>query len=90
MITKAITSARSADDALPPVWRTTPLDSDECRQRIAMLGRRITGYIDFMCQTTGPEIASAEAREKAVAAFYEKLLFVERQLARIHDAFRLV
>jgi hypothetical protein len=73
-----------------PVWHTPPLDADERLKRIAALGERIAGYVAFMCQSSGAESSSAEAKDKALALFYEKLSLVERQLARIHDAFQLV
>ncbi len=76
------------DNPMVAVWQTTPPDSAELLRRIAALGQRITAYVEFMGQTTNNG-ASAESKDKALAAFYEKLLVVERQLARIHDAFRL-
>ena len=46
-------------------------------------------YIQFMCQVGSLNGTSAEAKERAVAAFYEQMLVVERQLGRIHEDLRL-
>jgi hypothetical protein len=92
----AKTTTRSAplpytgDNPLALVWQTVPLDTDERRLRIAALGERITKYVEFMCAAANSESSSLEAKDKATAHFYEHLLLVERQLARIYDAFRLV
>lgn len=93
MIAKAIPRTKSNNGksrALPPVWQTPPLDADECCERIASLGQRIAGYIAYMSQANQPRAGSIEECGKAMASFYQSLVQVERQLARIHDEFRLV
>ena len=42
-----------------------------------------------MCHAGTLDGTSAEAKERAVTAFYERLLVVERQLGRIQDDLRL-
>jgi hypothetical protein len=79
-----------ANDALVSVWQNKPLDTQERLQRIAALGQRISSYVQFMCEIASAHNASDEAKEKVIAAFYDKLQSVERQLCRIHDEFRLV
>jgi hypothetical protein len=66
-----------------------PLTMEERLHRIEAMGRRIDDYIKFMCGIVGPTGTSAEAKERAVAAFHEQLVVVESQLARIHDELRL-
>jgi hypothetical protein len=56
---------------------------------IEAVGRRIAGHVEFMCQVGTLQGSSAEAKEQAVAAFYERILIVERQLARIQEELRL-
>ena len=68
----------------PPPWTL-----EERLRRIRDLGQRINGYVEFMCQVGGLAGSSAEAKERAVTAFYERLLVVEGQLGRIHDDLRL-
>src|SRR5882672_10746008 len=66
-----------------------PRTLEERVQRIETLGQRIDGYIRFMCAVGSLTGTSAEAKERAVTAFYEQMLVVERQLARIQEALRL-
>jgi hypothetical protein len=56
---------------------------------IEAMGQRIDGYIRFMCEVGNLNNASIEAKERAVKAFYERMLVVEKQLGRIHDELRL-
>ena len=90
MSVSASTTAAKADVPLTPVWLTLPQDTAERRQRIAALGQQIMSYIEFMCAGDDQRGASGEEQDKAVAIFYDKLIQVERQLARIHDALKLV
>jgi hypothetical protein len=87
MTTKTKLPARSI---LPrPMALTTPWTTEERLQRVEAMGQRIHGYIEFMCQVGKQKTTSGEAQEKAVIAFYEQMVVVERQLRRIHDDFQL-
>jgi hypothetical protein len=66
-----------------------PTTMEERLQRIESLGRRVDDYIQFMCQIRSLNGSSAEAKERAVTAFYQQMLVVERQLGRIHEDLRL-
>ena len=66
-----------------------PPTTDERLRDIAAMGQRIHGYVQFMCQIGTLAGTSAEAREKAIAAFHERLAALERQLGRIHDELQL-
>jgi hypothetical protein len=66
-----------------------PRTMEERVQRIEALGQRIDGYIRFMCQVETLTGTSAEAKERAVTAFYDRILVVERQLSRIQEDLRL-
>lgn len=68
---------------------SAPLTLDERVQRIQAMHLRIDGYVRYMCQIATTNGASAEVKERAVTHFYEKLVSVEKQLAEIHDAYRL-
>jgi hypothetical protein len=57
-------------------------------QRIEAMGKWIDGYVQFMCQVGNLNGTSAEAKEKAVVAFYERMTVLERQLGRIQDDLR--
>ena len=66
-----------------------PLILVEQVHRIEAMGKRIDGYIRFMCQIASQSGDSAEVKERAVTAFYEQMIIVERQLGHIHDELRL-
>jgi hypothetical protein len=42
-----------------------------------------------MCRAGNLDGTSAEAKNKAVAAFFERMVVVEGELGRIHDDFQL-
>jgi hypothetical protein len=60
-------------------------NANDPRQRIEALGRRIAEHVQFMCAPG----TSAEVREKALAAFDERLVVAERQLGRIREGLQL-
>jgi hypothetical protein len=62
---------------------------EERLERIEALGQRISGYVRFMGQVASLKSTSAEAKERAVSAFYERLVALESQLSRIHEGLRL-
>jgi hypothetical protein len=69
--------------------QVTSQNANDPRQRIEALGRRIAGHVQFMCAPGTPGGTSAEVREKALAAFYERLVVAERQLGRIREGLQL-
>jgi hypothetical protein len=68
---------------------TPPLTLEERLHGIEVMGQRIDGYIRFMCQVGSLNGISAEAKEKAVTAFYERIVVVESQLGRIQEDLQL-
>ena len=73
----------------PDRWLTPPWTLEERLERIEALGQRIDGFIRFMCQVASLKGTSAEAKERAVTAFYERMVVLESQLSRIHENLRL-
>jgi hypothetical protein len=65
------------------------MTNDELMQGIAAMGQRINGYVQFMTQVENLNGTSAEAKDKALLAFHERLIVLERQLARIQESLRL-
>ena len=57
--------------------------------RIGILGKRIDAHIQFMSNLNGQAGLSDEMKTRAAVAFYEQLMVVEQQLARIHDEYLL-
>ena len=68
---------------------THPLTLEDRLLRIAALGQRVSNYVQLMCQVGALAGTSNEAKERAVTAFYEGMIAVERKLGRIHENFRL-
>jgi hypothetical protein len=91
------TNANAPSAAAPPAritapvgpWLTPPWTTAERLQRIEAMGLRINGYVQFMCQVESLNGTSAEAKERAVTIFYERMVVVESQLRGIQDALRL-
>jgi hypothetical protein len=65
------------------------LTTEERLERIEALGQRIADYVRFVCQVGSLGGTSAEMKEQAVAAFYERMALVESQLGRIQEDLRL-
>lgn len=66
------------------VWTTA-----ERLQHIEALAQQVDTYVQFICHRDRCDGASVESREKAIAAFYEQMVIVERELGRIHHEFKL-
>jgi hypothetical protein len=93
MSSKAKAPSRTAalpQEEMPAAsWLTPPWNLEERLQRIEAMGQRIHGYIRFICQVDSLNGTSAEAKERAVIAFYDRMVAVENQLSRIRDDLRL-
>jgi hypothetical protein len=50
---------------------------------------RISGYVQFLSEVEGLKGISAEAKETAVLAFYERMIVLEHQLDRIQETLKL-
>ena len=88
-------AARSPKRGVPAVtwpaspWTAPPATTEERLRRIEAMGQRISGYIQFMCQVGSLNGTSAELKERAVTAFYERMTLAESQLGRIQEDLRL-
>jgi hypothetical protein len=78
-----------AEPLLSGPWLTPAWTMQERVHRIEGLGQKIAGYIDFMCQIARVEGVSEEAKERAVAAFYDRMVLVEKQLGKLQEDLRL-
>jgi len=72
---------------LPPA--EPPITTAERLRAIELMRDRVNGYVGFICQVENLKGSSVEAKEKAVAAFYERMAVLERQLNRIHEEIQL-
>jgi hypothetical protein len=94
MTTKAKPPPRAAalgalEEGWAGPWTEPPWTMEERLERIRALGQRIDAYVRFMCQVGGLGGTSAEAKEHAVTAFYERLVVAEGQLGRVQEDLRL-
>jgi len=89
MTAKTIATAPALAPLLTGFWQPPPDTTEQRLQRIEAMGRRINGYVEYLCQSGSRNGTSVEAKEKAVASFYERMIIVERQLGRIHEELQL-
>jgi hypothetical protein len=77
-------------DPVTELLRKAPQNTAERLAHINALGARVAKYVRGLRACGSVNGASAEAKEKAVAVFYERLAFLERQLGRIYEEYQLV
>ena len=75
--------------ALVRPWQSNPVTTEQRLECIELMGQRISAYVLFMRQLGDLNGTSGEAKEKAVAAFYERMVVLERQLGRIQEDLQL-
>ncbi len=90
----AKTTSRSAAirpvlETPPDVGLTPPWNTEDRLVHIQALGKRVDQHIRFICAVGNLNGTSMEAKDKAVAVFYERLRSLERQLDRIHEDLQL-
>jgi hypothetical protein len=76
-------------EPLPEAWQLPPATKEECIDRIRTLGHRVEAYVRFMKAIENVPGTSAESRQKALTAFYERMLFFDRELGRIQEDLQL-
>ena len=76
-------------ELLAGLRQTAPLTTESRLECIEALAEKIEGYIRFICKAGSLSGTSSEAKEKAVIAFYERMVILERQLGRIQEDLRL-
>jgi len=84
----AAKSRPATSSSLPPKT-PLPLTTQQRLECIEQLRQRVNGYVELVCRIDSLQGASAEAKDKAVAAFHERLAVLERQLGRIHEELSL-
>jgi hypothetical protein len=73
----------------PGYVRRPEMTTQDRLHEIEQMRQRVNDYAEFMCRVEGLTGTSAEAKEKAVAAFYERMVAFEQQLGRIQEELRL-
>jgi hypothetical protein len=70
-------------------WLTSPTTLEERLRHIEAMGQHIQDLIGYMCQVRSMAGTSAEAKERAVTAFHDRMVVLESELARIQEGLRL-
>jgi hypothetical protein len=93
---KAVPARRTKTTGVHPNWespndllRNIPLTTEDRIAHIQALGQRVTSYVKYMCAVNSITGSSAEAKERAVEVFYQRLAALEQELGRIHDGLLL-
>jgi hypothetical protein len=66
-----------------------PVTADERRADIDRIAERINDIVRHMCNMSEMPGTSAEVRDKAIAAFHERIAVAEKHLTHIRDKLRL-
>ena len=82
-------AVRPVPETPPDTGLTPPWTTEERLVHIQALGQRIDRHIRFICAVGNLNGTSAEAKDRAVAVFYERLRSLEGQLDRIQEDLEL-
>ncbi len=83
-------SARALADGKPHIeWHRPVLTTEDRLLRIRALGERVAGHVQFFDGVAALVGSSDEAKQGAVASFFECLTRFERALGRIKDELQL-
>jgi hypothetical protein len=69
--------------------RTPPATAEEYLMHIGVLGKRVEGHVTFMCGVERLSGTSAEAKNKALSQFYQRLVSMELELGRVREELEL-
>ena len=77
--------------ALPAAgpWSFPAWTIEERLRGIEAMGQHIQSIVDFMCKIDSLNGTCTAAKERAVTAFYDRLVVVERQLGKIQEDIQL-
>jgi hypothetical protein len=99
--TPALPRAASASAKAPPptskaplastaeLPRTPPATAEEFLTHIGVLGKRVEGHVAFMSAVERMNGTSAEAKNKALSLFYQRLVTMELELGRVREELEL-
>jgi hypothetical protein len=78
-------------EAPPPGGRprAAVLNTEQRLEGIESMRQRVNSYADYIRQSASLPSTSREAREQAIAAFYDRMATFERELSRIEEGLRL-
>ena|SRR5438270_5015210 len=76
-------------ESLAELLLTPPASLEDYVVRIKALGERVHGCVQFMCSVHKVNGTSAEAKQRSVAQFYDRLVMLDRELCRIQEELQL-
>lgn len=76
-------------ESLAELLLTPPLTLEDHLVRIRALGDRVRECVQFMCGVDKMDGTCAEAKQRSVAMFYDRLLILDRELCRIQEELQL-
>jgi hypothetical protein len=100
-VTPALARASAATAKAPPptskaplastaeLPRTPPATAEEYLMHIGVLGKRVEGHVAFMSAVERMSGTSAEAKNKALSLFYQRLVAMELELGRVREELEL-
>jgi hypothetical protein len=88
-MTSNTTGKTTAAAAVAGPWSTPAWTMEERLRRIEAMGQHIQSIVHFMCKIDSLNGTCAAAKERAVTAFYDRLVVVERQLGKIREDIQL-
>jgi hypothetical protein len=69
--------------------RAAVLTTEQRLEGIESMRQRVNLYAEYMRQSGALRSTSSEAREQAIASFYDRMATFERELSRIEEGLRL-
>src|SRR4051794_15127750 len=83
---KARTAASlTENESLTDLLLTPPATMEDYLARIRALGERIGGCVEFMCGIEQFNGTCVDNKRRSVAQFYDRLVFLDRELCRIRE-----
>jgi hypothetical protein len=70
-------------------WSTPAWTMEERLRRIEVMAQHIQSIVEFMCKIGSLNGTCTAAKERAVTAFYDRLVVMERQLGKIQEDIQL-
>ncbi len=82
-------TSKSPLPATAELPRTPPATTEEFLTHISALGKRVEGHVTFMGAIERLSGTSAEAKNRALTMFYQRLVTMETELNRVREELEL-
>jgi hypothetical protein len=85
----AVATAITEKETIQELLLTQPHSLDDYAVRIRALGDRIISYVKFMGTVDQLDGSCAEAKQRSMSMFYDRLIYLDRELNRIQEELQL-